>query len=118
MNLKENKNDLEIEDVSKTDTNFRSLYGLTLEVENALDRHANILESCVCGIDDPKFGEIVGAYIYCNADVSEEAIKEFLNESIAGYKVPEVLHISKDPLPRIATEKIDRVGIKKILSSQ
>ena len=28
----------------------------TLEVENALDRHANILESCVCGIDDPKFG--------------------------------------------------------------
>ena len=90
----------------------------TLEVENALDRHANILESCVCGIDDPKFGEIVGAYIYCNADVSEEAIKEFLVESIAGYKVPEVLHISKDPLPRIATEKIDRVGIKKILSSQ
>ena len=90
----------------------------TLEVENALDRHANILESCVCGIDDPKFGEIVGAYIYCNADVSEEAIKGFLNESIAGYKVPEVFHISKDPLPRIATEKIDRVGIKKILSSQ
>ena len=52
------------------------------------------------------------------ADVSEEGIKEFLNESIAGYKVPEVFHISKDPLPRIATEKIDRVGIKKILSSQ
>ena len=33
MNLKENKNDLEIEDVSKTETNFRSLYGLTPEVE-------------------------------------------------------------------------------------
>ena len=81
----------------------------TLEVENALDRHPSILESCVCGIDDPKFGEIVGAYIYCNADVSEEAIKEFLVESIAGYKVPEVLHISKDPLPRIATEKIDKL---------
>ena len=35
MDLKENKNDLEIEDVSNTKTNFRSLYGLTPEVENA-----------------------------------------------------------------------------------
>ena len=36
MDLKENKNDLEIEDVYKTETNFRSLYGLTHEVENAI----------------------------------------------------------------------------------
>ena len=36
MDLKENKNDSEIEDVSKTETNFRSLYGLTPEVENAI----------------------------------------------------------------------------------
>ncbi len=36
MDLKKNKNDLEIEDVSKTGTNFRSLYGLTPEVENAI----------------------------------------------------------------------------------
>ena len=36
MDLKENKNDLEIEDVYKTETNFRSLYGLTPEVENAI----------------------------------------------------------------------------------
>ena len=32
MDLKENKNDLEIEDVYKTETNFRSLYCLTTEV--------------------------------------------------------------------------------------
>ena len=36
MDLKENKNDSEIEDVSKTETNFRSLYGLTPEVENEI----------------------------------------------------------------------------------
>ena len=36
MDLKENKNYSEIEDVSKTETNFRSLYGLTPEVENAI----------------------------------------------------------------------------------
>ena len=36
MDLKENKNDLQIEDFSKTETNFRSLYGLTPEVENAI----------------------------------------------------------------------------------
>ena len=89
----------------------------TLEVENALDRHEDILESCVCGIEDAKFGEIVGAYIYCKTQISSDDIKEFLNLSIAAYKVPEIIYISREPLPRIATEKIDRVGIKKILSS-
>ena len=36
MDLNKNRNDLEIEDVRKTETNFRSLYGLTPEVENAI----------------------------------------------------------------------------------
>ena len=35
-----------------------------LEVENALDKYKGIVESCVCGINDERFGEVVGVYIY------------------------------------------------------
>jgi len=87
-----------------------------LEVENALDKHPNIVESCVSGIDDEKFGEIVGAYIYSNKELSIDEIQNFLNGKLAAYKIPEVVKFTSEPLPRIASEKIDRVGIKELLS--
>ena len=87
-----------------------------LEVENALDKHDDVIESCVSGIDDDKFGEIVGAYIYCKNTISETSIKEFLLDKLANYKIPEVIVFTNSPLPRIASEKVDRVSIKSLLS--
>ena len=88
----------------------------TLEVENAIDKHPLVLESCVSGIEDEKFGEIVGAMIYCKENLSSQEIKDFLSNNLAGYKLPEVILFSSNPLPRIASEKIDRVLIKQMLS--
>ena len=87
-----------------------------LEVENALDKHDDVIESCVSGIEDDKFGEIVGAYIYCKKPISETEIKEFLLDKLANYKIPEVIVFTNSPLPRIASEKVDRVSIKGLLS--
>ena len=87
-----------------------------LEVENALDKHDDVIESCVSGIEDDKFGEIVGAYIYCKRPISETEIKEFLLDKLANYKIPEVIVFTNSPLPRIASEKVDRVSIKSLLS--
>lgn len=87
-----------------------------LEVENALDKHDDVIESCVSGIEDDKFGEIVGAYIYCKKPISENEIKEFLLDKLANYKIPEVIVFTNSPLPRIASEKVDRVSIKSLLS--
>ena len=87
-----------------------------LEVENALDKHPDIIESCVSGIDDEKFGEIVGAYIYAKRSIDINNLKEFLKDKLANYKIPEVFIFSDYSLPRIASEKIDRVTIKKLLS--
>ena len=87
-----------------------------LEVENVLDKHPDIMESCVCGIDDDKFGEIVGAYIYTNKELTKEDLKIFMSDKLANYKVPEVIIFTAEPLPRIASEKIDRVTIKRLLS--
>ena len=87
-----------------------------LEVENVLDKHPDIMESCVCGIDDDKFGEIVGAYIYTNKELTKEDLKIFMGDKLANYKVPEVIIFTAEPLPRIASEKTDRVTIKQLLS--
>ena len=87
-----------------------------LEVENVLDKHPDIMESCVCGIDDDKFGEIVGAFIYTNKELTKEDLKIFMSDKLANYKVPEVIIFTAEPLPRIASEKTDRVTIKQLLS--
>ena len=87
-----------------------------LEVENVLDKHPDIMESCVCGIDDDKFGEIVGAYIYTNKELTIEDLKIFMADKLANYKIPEVIIYTTKSLPRIASEKIDRVTIKRLLS--
>ena len=89
-----------------------------LEVENALDKYNGIIESCVCGIYDEKFGEIVGAYIYVEEELDIESIKEFLSKYLANYKVPEIFIFTDKPLPRIASEKLDRVGIKDLLAKK
>ena len=47
----------------------------TLEIENSLDKHDDVLESCVCGIPDEKFGEIVGVLIYTAKKIEENEIK-------------------------------------------
>ena len=89
----------------------------TLEVENALDNIHGVLESCVCGVNDERLGEIVGAMIFTKINLSEDSIKESLKDQLARYKIPEIIKFTDAPLPRIASEKIDRVGIKKSLSS-
>jgi long-chain acyl-CoA synthetase len=88
-----------------------------LEVENALDKHPEIIESCVCGIEDQKFGEIVGAYIFCSSKVNEDEVKAFLKGKIADYKIPEKIKFTDSALPRIASQKLDRVGVQNLLSS-
>ena len=87
-----------------------------LEVENALDKHPEIIESCVSGIEDEKFGEIVGAYIYAKNSINKEELVEFLKDKLANYKIPETILFTNNALPRIASEKIDRVKVKELLS--
>ncbi len=89
----------------------------TLEVENALDNIQGVLESCVCGVNDERLGEVVGAMIYTKINLSEDSIKDALRNQLARYKIPEIIKFTDTPLPRIASEKIDRVGIKKNLST-
>jgi long-chain acyl-CoA synthetase len=85
------------------------------EVEAALLEHDQILEASVYGVLDERLGEEVGATIYCGgSSLSEQLLHDFLVQRIARFKVPRYLKISVDPLPRIATGKIDKKRLREI----
>jgi acyl-CoA synthetase (AMP-forming)/AMP-acid ligase II len=77
------------------------------EVEDLLARHAQIEEAAVIGVPDDKFGQRLKAFVVAReqANLSEEAIKEYVKQNLARYKVPrEVVFL--EALPRNATGKV------------
>jgi acyl-CoA synthetase (AMP-forming)/AMP-acid ligase II len=60
------------------------------EVENALSKHPAVASSAVIGVPDGKYGERVHAVVVlaAGASVSEEELRAFCKELIAGYKAP------------------------------
>jgi long-chain acyl-CoA synthetase len=88
-----------------------------LEVEGALAAHADILEAAVIGIPDERLGERVGAAIVLRegAELSDEAIAEFLKPRLAAFKQPDHYWRLPGPLPRSGAAKLDKVSLKALL---
>lgn len=82
------------------------------EVEAAIYAHPNVSECAVFGLPDERLGEVVGAVVYAH-DVSDEALKTFLAEQLAAFKVPLQIWFAPEALPRLGTEKIDKVTLRK-----
>lgn len=64
----------------------------TVEVEKELVRHPDIADAVVIGLPHPRFGSVVTAVVEGPAldcgPVDVDAIREFLRERLAGYKIP------------------------------
>ena len=84
------------------------------EVEAALYAHPAIAEACVFGLPDERLGEIPGAVVHVHPGqhVSDEALSFFLGEQLAAFKLPARIWYEDSPLPRLGTEKIDKVGLR------
>jgi acyl-CoA synthetase (AMP-forming)/AMP-acid ligase II len=85
------------------------------EVEAAAYEHEDIAELSVFGIDDEKFGEVPGL-VYHMKDgktLEPDALREFLGARLAPFKVPAYIWLVPDDLPRLGTQKIDRVTLRK-----
>ncbi|WP_174544933.1 class I adenylate-forming enzyme family protein [Sphingomonas asaccharolytica] len=84
------------------------------EVEAAIYEHPLVAEAAVFGLPDERFGEVPGAVVHFHDGeaVDEAALQGFLCEHIAAFKVPARIWIAADPLPRLGTEKIDKVGLR------
>jgi len=64
-----------------------------------------VADCAVFGIPDPEFGEVLAAAVQPASGTSAEAVRAFLRERIAGFKVPRVVTFHAQ-LPREETGKI------------
>ena len=85
------------------------------EVEAEIYKHPAVAEACVFGLPDERLGEVVGAVVFCHPgqSVTSDALSDFLKSQLAAFKLPQQIWIADDPLPRLGTEKIDKVALRK-----
>jgi long-chain acyl-CoA synthetase len=85
----------------------------SIEVEDALYRHPSVAEAAVFGVPDERWGEAVHAIVVVNPGMSAdgEELRLHCRELIAGYKVPKVIEISGEPLPKSGPGKV----LKRVL---
>jgi acyl-CoA synthetase (AMP-forming)/AMP-acid ligase II len=85
-----------------------------VEVESAIYVHPAVAEASVFGLPDERLGEIVGAVVYPKAGeaLEGEAIIQFVARELAAFKVPARVWIAPEPLPKLGSGKIDKVGLR------
>jgi long-chain acyl-CoA synthetase len=85
------------------------------EVEAAAYEHAAIAELSVFGVDDDRFGEVPGIIYYLRPGIElcSDDLQTFLAARIAAFKIPAHFWQSADPLPRLGTQKFDRITLRK-----
>jgi len=88
------------------------------EVEAALLSHEKILEASAYAVPDARLGEEVGVSLYCSGSISEEHLRLFLSSKIASFKIPRYMHFCEEPLPRIASGKINKRQIREAVTTR
>jgi O-succinylbenzoic acid--CoA ligase len=80
------------------------------EVEAVLEAHPGVREAAVVGRPDPQWGEQVVAIVVAQpgGDASEAALREHCARVLAPYKVPKLVELAAEPLPRTASGKLQR----------
>lgn len=86
------------------------------EIEHRLDEHPDVVEAAVYGMDDPVHGQQVKAVVVVvpGTELTPEMVQTFCAVSLASYKVPSMVEIRTEPLPRTATGKV----MKQVLAGE
>lgn len=87
-----------------------------IEIERRLEAHAEVLEAAVFGIDHRTLGQEIKAVVVPQAGrrPEPEALRTWVAETLADYKVPREIELRDSPLPRNATGKV----MKNVLSGE
>jgi long-chain acyl-CoA synthetase len=90
----------------------------SIEIENTLLSHPDVLEAAVVGIPHAQLGEEVAAVVCIRADArtTEHELASYALANLARYKVPTRIQIRKEPLPRNAAGKLLKGDLRGALS--
>jgi fatty-acyl-CoA synthase len=85
----------------------------SLEIEDVLYRHPDVLEVAVVARPDPTWGETPCAFVTLkpNATVSRDQMIAYCREHMAHYKAPR--EIVFGPLPKTSTGKIQKFELRR-----
>jgi acyl-CoA synthetase (AMP-forming)/AMP-acid ligase II len=85
------------------------------EIEACLLEYPGCEEVAVVGIEHDTWGEEVGVVmkLQASATADADAIKSFCKAELAGYKVPEHVVFTNEPLARNALQKLLKAAIKE-----
>ena len=85
----------------------------TVEIENVIYNHPDVLEVAVIPIPDPRWGEVPKAFIkpMDGANPSAEEIIDFCKKNLARFKAPKAVEFCE--LPKTATGKIQKFKLRE-----
>ena len=85
----------------------------SVEIENVLYQHPEILEAAVVARPDEKWGETPCAFVVLKpgAVVNEQQVLELCRSKLAGYKIPKKIVFSE--LPKTSTGKIRKSVLRE-----
>ncbi|MFZ1742207.1 MAG: class I adenylate-forming enzyme family protein [Pontixanthobacter sp.] len=91
-----------------------------IEVEEAIYAHEGIAECSVFGVHCERMGEIPAAVYHMKdgQSMTPAELREFMGSKLAPFKVPMLEHIweSKEALPRLGTQKIDKRTVRTMFA--
>lgn len=80
----------------------------SIEVENIIATHKDVLEAAVVGVINEVGDEVIKAYVVCNSKgLTIEEIRSFCTSHMARFKIPTFIEIIEE-LPRNQVGKIDK----------
>lgn len=68
------------------------------EVEAALEEHPYVLSSCVVGIPDEEYGNVLHAVVQTSAPLTDDELVAHLHERLIPYKIPRTFSRSTEPV--------------------
>ncbi len=85
----------------------------SIEVENTLYKHPDVLEAAVIGIPDEKWGEVPKAFVVPKpgAHPTEENVIAFCRENLSHFKCPKRIEFGE--LPKTSTGKIKKFVLRE-----
>ena len=85
----------------------------SVEVENIIYKHPEVQEVAVIPIPDPKWGEVVKAFVVPKdgCQPSAEDIINFCRENLAHFKAPKTIEFGE--LPKTATGKVQKAKLRE-----
>ena len=86
-----------------------------MEVEEVIDEHPKVKQTCVIGVPDEKWGSIVRAVVVLKpkSKVSEKELIDWTRDKISSYKKPRSI-VFAPSLPVTPVGKIRRAEVKKL----